>query len=176
MRSANLVTTALIAWLSLTPAFAEIRDTGTAHYALHHEAQSSLSPEALWTRLIHPESWWSDAHTYSGKAINLSLDASAGGLWREDWDGGSVAHGVVLSALPPTLLRLNAPFGPLQGLGVTVIWTIEIKPRDGGSTVTFTEVATGSPASTLAPLAAAVDQVKTEAISRLVDQQPRPIP
>ncbi|MEM1432900.1 MAG: hypothetical protein AAGG11_02480 [Pseudomonadota bacterium] len=163
-----LLTGVLIA--ALTPAAtADISASGPAHYRLHHEARSTLTPEALWQRLVRPELWWSDAHTYSGTAGNLSLTPAAGGLWREDWSGGSVAHGTVLSALPPRLLRMNAPFGPLQGLGAVVIWSIEIKAADAGSTVVFTESATGAPGDQLDQLAVAVDQVKAEAIARLVD-------
>jgi len=148
---------------------ADVIASGTDHYTLQHEAASPLSPDALWARLIEPASWWSGEHTYSGDAAALSLKAEAGGLWREDWDGGSVEHGRVLAARPGEMLRLDAPFGPLQGMGVTVVWTIEIRPDDrGGSVVKFTETASGTSASRLDQVAPAVDAVKAEAMRRLV--------
>ncbi len=140
----------------------------SGHYTLRHEAVSSLPPGALWDRLVHPETWWSPAHSYSGDAANLSLDPRAGGLWKEEWDGGSVAHGEVLYVNPGEQLRLEAPFGPLQSMAVDVVWTITILPEGSGSKVIFDEVANGSDASNLDKVAGAVDGVKAEAMRRLV--------
>ncbi|WP_084397984.1 SRPBCC family protein [Henriciella aquimarina] len=149
------------------PAGAEIVAASPSHYTLKHEAMSTLSPEDMWERLIQPETWWSPDHTWSGDAANLSLDPQAGGLWQEAWEGSSVAHGTVLTVMEGKMLRLDAPFGPLQGMGVTVIWTITIKPDGNGSHVTFEEVANGAQASALDQIAPAVDAVKQEAITRL---------
>lgn len=149
-------------------AVADVEATSSTHYVLHHEASSPLEPDALWDRLIEPASWWHPDHTYSGDARNLSLEATAGGLWLETWDGGSVAHGEVLLAREGEMLRMNAPFGPLQGIGAYTIWTISITAVDGGSLVTFDEVASAPPGNDMEQLAGAVDYVKTEAIARLV--------
>lgn len=149
-------------------AAAEVVSSSTTHYVLRHEATSARSPEALWERLVAPASWWHPDHTYSGDAANLSLDAKAGGLWLEDWAGGSVAHGEVLLVQRGEVLRMAAPFGPLQGVGAYTVWTITISAADEGSRVVFDEVSTGPATANLAELAGAVDYVKTEAISRLV--------
>lgn len=146
---------------------ADVVEASGDHYVLKHEGRSSLSPADLWARLIKPESWWHPDHSYSGDAANLSLEPVAGGLWREEWQGGSVLHGEVLNAVPGQLLRLNAPFGPLQGMGVSVVWTISIKADGDGSLVTFDEIANGTTASKLDALAPAVDGVKSEAMRRL---------
>ncbi|KCZ92722.1 SRPBCC family protein [Hyphomonas johnsonii] len=150
-----------------TTAQADVVAAAPDHYVLRHEATSSLAPAAMWQRLVHPETWWSPDHSYSGDAANLALAPVAGGLWTETWDGGSVAHGQVLTVLEGELLRLDAPFGPLQALGVTVVWTITIAPDGDGSKVTFDEVANGTAASGLADLAPAVDAVKAQAMARL---------
>lgn len=156
-------------------ASAEVLTSGPDHYELRHEAHSSLAPDVLWDRLTRPEDWWHPDHTYSGDARNLSLDAQAGGLWREDWDGGSVAHGAVLLVKEGEQLRLDAPFGPLQALGVSVVWTITLTPLEGGKTrVVFEERASGTDASGLNALAPAVDFVKQQAISRLVAPETGP--
>lgn len=154
--------------LALTTAQAEVILATPDHFTLKQEAVSSLNPEELWQRLIEPAIWWHPDHTYSGDAANLSLDANAGGIWREEWRDGSVVHGNVLLVLENKQLRLNAPFGPLQELGVNVVWTITIAPDPNGSKVTFDEVANGTANSKLDALAPAVDFVKTEAINRLV--------
>ncbi len=166
----RILLTSFIFMLFGAPAMAEISSATPDHYTLHHEGTSPLAPDALWARLIKPAQWWHPDHTYSGDADNLSLKAKAGGQWREDWDAGSTSHGVVLMVENEKTLRLDAPFGPLQAMGVTVIWTISLAPNEetGGTDVTFTEIANGSPASKLDEIAPAVDFVKTEAMQRLI--------
>ena len=153
---------------SVSSVQADITKANPDHYTLRHEATSSMAPDVLWQRLIKPATWWHPEHSYSGDAANLSLDARAGGLWREDWAGGSVAHGEVLYVKDGEQLRLNAPFGPLQERAVTVVWTITITPEGEGSKVVFDEVANGTSESGLDALAPAVNFVKGEAIKRLV--------
>lgn len=153
--------------MAAMPAAAEITASAPDHYTLHHEAVSALSPEDMWDRLLQPDIWWHPDHSWSGDAANLSLTPEAGGLWREDWDGGSVSHGVVLGVIEGKSLTLDAPFGPLQSMAVNVVWTISIEAEAGGSRVIFDETANGSSASGLDQIATAVDGVKAEAIRRL---------
>ena len=153
-------------------AHAEIVSSSADHYVLKHEARSTLPPDKLWARLIKPAEWWHPSHTYSGDSANLSLELEAGGIWREDWDGGSVLHGTVLLIKNGELLRLDAPFGPLQAMAVKTTWTISIKADGEGSLVTFDEISNGTEISKLDELAKAVDFVKGEAIARLVAKVP----
>jgi len=150
------------------PVNAAIVASSETYFVLRHEATSELTPEQLWQRLIKPSSWWHPEHTYSGKAENLQLTAEAGGTWREVWDTGSVTHGEVIMVQQGKVLRLNAPFGPLQGLGAYVVWTITVEAEGEGTRVIFDEVASGPPTAKLNELAKAVDGVKGEAIERLV--------
>jgi len=164
----RLLATLLSAFLALTTAHADIVESSDAHYVLKHEATSTLAPDALWRRLVDPASWWHPDHTYSGDPGNLSLDVRAGGLWLERWDGGSMVHGSILYLDNGKSMRLYAPFGPLQGLGVYTVWTITISADGSGSKVVFDEISHGAPSADLDELAKAVDFVKSEAISRLV--------
>lgn len=148
---------------------AEVMAATPDHFTLKLEAQSELSPGEVWTRLIEPSDWWLPDHSFSGDSNNLFLDPQAGGLWREEWESGSVWHGTVLQAQPEKTLVLSAPFGPLQGLAVTSIWTITLSSTDsGGTLVTFDHVTNGTAASNLDALAPAVDFVKSEALKSLV--------
>jgi uncharacterized protein YndB with AHSA1/START domain len=153
--------------LALT-AQAEVITAAPDHFTLKLEAESALPPAQVWTRLIDPADWWRADHTYSGDSNNLRLDPQAGGLWREDWPEGSVWHGTVLQAHPEKSLTLSAPFGPLQGLAVTSIWTITLTPSEtGGTHLRFDHVTNGTEASNLQDLAAAVDGVKAAALQSL---------
>jgi len=154
------------------PASADVLIAEPDQYHLVHKAHSKLSPAKLWARLVEPAIWWQANHTYSGDSANLSLDLRAGGLWQEKWstaDGEhSIAHGQLLAVMPHKQLRLNAPFGPLQALPVTVIWTITLTPaEDGGTNIQFDERATGTSSTGLDKLAPAVDYVKAEAMKSL---------
>lgn len=165
----TVLATAMLLGVTAAPfAQGEVLERGSTHYVLRQSGYSALAPAALWERLVHPARWWNPAHTYSGDARNLSLQPDAGGLWREDWDGGAVAHGSVLLWQPPHTLRLAAPFGPLQGLGVHAVWTITITAQGDGSQVSFDETASGPPGANFKQLATAVDGVKTEALRRLL--------
>lgn len=168
----NALSRYLIVSLALLPftATAEVVSSSEQHFVLRHTAESERSAEEMWRRLLAPASWWHPEHTYSGDAGNLSLDARAGGLWKEEWSGGSVLHGRVLTVESGRLLRMEAPFGPLQALGAYTVWTITIEADGAGSIVTFDEVSSGPPTADMAQTAIAVDFVKGEAISRLVGE------
>lgn len=148
---------------------AEVLDSTPGQYRLRQEGFSELPPDQLWQRLLAPGKWWSSAHTYSGDAGNLSLDATVGGYWKEAWEGGAVAHGRVILLQAPRTLRLEAPFGPLQGVGAYVVWTITLEPAEAGNgtRVLFDETAVAPVGARLDTLAPAVDAVKTEAMRRL---------
>ncbi|MCR9271276.1 MAG: SRPBCC family protein [Hyphomonadaceae bacterium] len=158
-----------LALISMTGAgMAEVVTASPDHFTLKLEAETELAPNEVWARLIVPSEWWQSDHTYSGDAKNLSLDVQAGGLWREDWDGGSVWHGTVIQAHENKSLILSAPFGPLQGLAVTSVWTITLTPHEaGGTKITFDHVTNGTDASGLDQMAPAVDFVKGAALASL---------
>ena len=164
---ALLVCTSLLA----APGQAEVVSTSGNHFALRHEGITALTGEEAWQRLVRPASWWDARHTYSGDAANLSLDLDVGGLWREDWDGGSVAHGRILFIDEGRALRLEAPFGPLQGIGAYVVWTITLEAVDEGTRIVFEESAIGPPVTDYEELARAVDFVKSEAMRALTAAQ-----
>lgn len=169
----SLLAAAFFVPMGLTSnAFADVITATPDHFTLKLEADTELAPDALWARLIEPSEWWLPDHTYSADSNNLSLDPQAGGLWREDWDGRSVWHGTVIQAHPEKSLVLSAPFGPLQGLAVTSIWTITLAPNeDGGTHITFDHVTNGTASSQLDALAPAVDFVKGEALNNLARPQ-----
>ena len=58
--------------------------------------------------------WWSDDHTYSGKAANLSIDAA--GCFCEKLPGGFVRHMSVVYS-DAGALKMFGGLGPLQTTG-----------------------------------------------------------
>lgn len=132
------------------------------------KADVALSREAAWKRLLNIGSWWSDAHTYSGKARNITVEAKAGGCWCETWAGGQVEHGRVVLLMDGQMARFDTALGPLQEIGVTgaMTFTLSDSGRPGVITLTLDYKVAGSSESSLDDIAAVVDQVITEQVKR----------
>lgn len=150
-------------------ASAEVTGKAPDGMTIHIVVEAKMDRDAMWARLVDPSLWWNPAHSYSGEAKSLSLDAQAGGCWCEMWNGGEVEHGRVIMVMPKETLRLDAPLGPLQALGVqaTLTFTLEDGKAAGATKLTVDYHVSGSSLSGLDQLAAPVDGVLTEQVTRL---------
>ena len=147
----------LAAVLAVAPLHAEITQSGASGFVSNHAGTVEASPDAVWQAILQLPVWWSDAHTYSGKAANLVLEPRAGGCWCESWDGGSVQHARVVLVMNGRLLRLHGGLGPLQDLPVEGVLNIATGVRDGQTQLRM-HYRVGGPAElALDKLAAAVD-------------------
>jgi hypothetical protein len=166
-RRAAVLTVAVLA--AAGGAEAEVKAAAPDGMTLEIVAESALSREAMWTRLLDIGSWWSDAHTYSGVAANLRLDAIPGGCWCELWRGAEVQHGEVLLVMPRESIRFRAELGPLQELGVSgaLTFAFEGAAAPAATKVRLTYRVSGSSLSGLDKLAPVVDQVLAEQVARL---------
>jgi hypothetical protein len=133
-------TPAVIAALLLGgAAHAEVVDTGPQGFRLKSVLQVKAPPARVYQAIGEIGRWWDGAHTYSGRAENLSLSLTAGGCWCEAIPGGGVRHGEVLLALPEQgMIRIDAPLGPLQDEGVSTALFFHMVPKDGGTELTVT--------------------------------------
>jgi uncharacterized protein YndB with AHSA1/START domain len=155
--------------VSITPASADVRTATARAFSLSTtrmvKAPQSVAYETLVTRL---PAWWDPAHTWSGKAANLVLDARAGGCFCESLpSGGSVQHAQVIFMQPPDALRLRGSLGPLQELAAVGILTFTFKPADQGTAITLTYSVGGELPDDQGKLAKLVDQVLTLQLERL---------
>jgi hypothetical protein len=133
-------------------------------FQLHVTANAA----SAYAAVTHPEKWWNGAHSYSGDAANMTLEAVAGGCWCEKLPaGGSVQHMRVLAAIPGKLLRLSGGLGPLQEQPVTGVmnWTFKDDPA-GGSVIDFKYRLAGS-ANLPGDWPQAVNGVLAEQVQRL---------
>jgi hypothetical protein len=153
-----------------TTASAEVVSTSATGFQLRSSAVLENTTQAeAWAALGRWGEWWSPSHTYSGSSSNLSLAVEAGGCLCEIWDGGQVEHGRVLLAWPDQgLLRIDAPFGPLQAQPVTAILTYTIRPRDAGGVEVIQTFVVGGGDETTAALAPLVDGVMAGGFERLL--------
>ena len=159
----------LAAALSLAAgaASAEVTNRSDAGFSLSYERVVAASDEAILAAIARPAAWWSDSHTYSGSASNISVDLRPGGCWCEALPGGGVKHAEAVLVWPEQrMVRFDAPFGPLQSIGADAVLTMTwAEAADGPArTLKWSFVVTGPGAGAMAE---AIDGVMSEQFGRL---------
>ncbi len=149
-------------------ALADVKASAPDGMTIQIKAEVALDRDDAWARLLDIGSWWSGAHSYSGNSHNVSVDAVAGGCWCELWSGGEVEHGRVVYVAPLETIRFSTALGPLQDLGVSgaMTFTLSNGSSAGKTAITLDYKVTGSSLSGLDKLAAPVNQVLTEQVTR----------
>ena len=74
---------ALFAFAATTPA--AVTQLAANGFLIRHEVTVNAPPGKVYDAIVNVGVWWNPAHTYSGDAANLSIDARAGGCFM---DGG----------------------------------------------------------------------------------------
>jgi uncharacterized protein YndB with AHSA1/START domain len=152
-----------------TTALAEVRDAGPGGFSLVHEVTIAAPRKTLWhTAVEEVGRWWSNDHTISGNAANMSIDARPQGCFCESiGDHAGVVHLTVTFVNPEVLLRLTGGLGPLGLMGVNGNMTWEFFDVDQGTRVKFSYVVGGYRPGGLDSIALPVDYVIGEALLRL---------
>jgi uncharacterized protein YndB with AHSA1/START domain len=154
--------------LACAAARAEVSEASASGFTITYAMVVDSDPQKVYQAFTQLPKWWNSAHTWSGQASNLSLDAQAGGCWCERWgDGASAVHGRVLMALPGSALRLQAGLGPLQEIPNAGVLTFGTARRDGATRLRVTYRVAGAPEANFDKLAPAVDGVIGEQVKRL---------
>ena len=151
-----------------TAARAEVVDVQASGFEVRQTAHIAAPPAQVYAALGQVGRWWSNEHSFSGDAANLSLEPKAGGCFCETLkDGGWAAHMRVIYAQPGQALRLEGAIGPLQTLGATghLIWTLTAK--DGGADLVQTYDVGGYAKGGFNGWATPVDGVLTAQLARL---------
>lgn len=150
-------------------AAAEVSNRSENGFTLSYERAVTAPDAAILAAIGRPAVWWSDAHTYSGSASNITLDLRPGGCWCEALPGGGVKHAEAVLVWPERrMVRFDAPFGPLQSIGADAVLTMTwAEAPDGtGRRLKWTFVVSGPGAGAMAD---AIDAVITEQFGRLAD-------
>jgi uncharacterized protein YndB with AHSA1/START domain len=151
------------------PASADVLDAAPGGFSLRITADVRADRRAVFTALADKiGSWWDPAHTYSGNAGNLSLDARAGGCFCEKLpDGGSVQHMTIVWTDGAGMLRMTGGLGPLQGLAVAGSMTWTLTETNGTTAIALVYTVGGYSKTGLEPLAKPVDAVLAGQVQRL---------
>lgn len=116
-------------------ALAEVKTAAEGRLVLENTVVIDAPPAKVYAALCKVGDWWDSAHTYSGKASNMTVELKAGSCWCETIPGGgSIKHGEVVLAWPEKFVRLEAPLGPMQDMGVATALTYTLEPAEGGKT------------------------------------------
>jgi uncharacterized protein YndB with AHSA1/START domain len=160
----------LVAALSLVAgaALAETSAVSPSGFLVTHRHEVKATPQQVYEAIARIGQWWSEVHTYSGHAANLTLNLDAGGCFCEKWDGNAVQHAQVISARRGALVRLQGGLGPLQPLPVSAILTFAMAASGDKTQLTVTYSVAGNADAALDKLAGPVDSVIGEATDRLV--------
>jgi hypothetical protein len=159
----------LIAVLAGAPtmAAAEVVASSDLGFEIRHVAEIDAPPDKVRAAALEIGRWWSDAHTYSGKASNLSIDAS--GCFCERLPEGFVRHMTIVYSAPDAL-RMFGGLGPLQTEGASghLGLQFESAAAPGRTRLTLSYVVGGYARGGLAARwASPVDQVLGQQVARL---------
>lgn len=154
------------------PAHSAVTDSSEAGFAVGNSVAIAADGATVYRLLIEPARRWHGAHSYSGDAANLTLEARAGGCFCETLrvraeQPGSVEHGRVIYVAPGERLRISGALGPLQAEAATGTLSFDIVPAAKGVRVTMSYVVGGYIRMGAAKMAPLVDQVMTEQLARL---------
>lgn len=157
----------IVALAAAAPASADVVASSPNGFHLRHSATLETGADAAYRRFTDIGAWWSDSHSYSGKAANMTMDAKAGGCFCEALpSGGSVEHMRVAFADPGKRIVLTGSLGPL--LSLATVGAMDVRySQDGARTLVTVDYrvagfATGG-AEELAPI---VDDVIGEQVRR----------
>jgi hypothetical protein len=165
MRTAIL---AAVATLALAGAArAEVTDSSAQGFQSRHLVTIDAPPDRVYQALTQEIGrWWNDAHSWSGKAANLSIDLK-GGCFCETLPKGFARHATVVYADGATL-RLAGALGPLTLTGATGHLSFSTKAVNDKTELTVTYDVGGYARDGLAATwAGPVDTVIGEQVGRL---------
>jgi hypothetical protein len=142
---------------------------GPPGFIVRIELPVAAAPERVFDRFLQIGRWWSDEHTYSGRATNMRLDNRIGGCFCETLPGGGfVRHMEVVYSAPGKALRLAGALGPLQEMGASGLMSVQFRAEGAATRLVMTYIVSGfAPGAGYSEVASAVDGVMTEQLSRL---------
>ncbi len=158
-----------IALLLAELASADVLDARSDGFTVSQSALINASRHDVYrAAVVDIGEWWSDAHTMSGDASNMYIEARPQGCFCEALgDNGGVVHMTVSFVNPSVILRLSGGLGPLGLMGVYGNMTWEFDDSDEGTLVTWKYAVGGYLPQGLEQIAPAVDSVLTSQLNSL---------
>lgn len=150
------------------PASAEVVDAQDNGFSIRIAVDVTAAPASVFTVLTgQVGAWWSSAHSFSGDAANLSIEAKPGGCFCEKLPNGGVRHMTVTHVMAPGTLILNGGLGPLGSMAVAGAMEWSLEAQGTGTRLQLVYNVSGYAPGGLKGLAAPVDGVLAEQVKRL---------
>ena len=157
----------LAAILIATPAAAGVVSSDAHAFEVSESVNLVVPVAQAYAAFGRLGAWWSDDHTYSGKAANLRLALQPGGCFCEtNPKGGGVEHMRVAVVQPNERIVMTGSLGPLLFEGTAGVMDVQFERIAGGSRVTMTYRAAGFAKGNADKLAPIVDSVLAEQMKR----------
>ncbi len=146
---------------------AEVTDKSAAGFEVVEKVTIDAPRAKVYAAMMTPGAWWSDKHTFSGDAKNLSIDMATG-CFCEKLPHGFARHLTVIYADGGSGLRLFGGLGPLQFTGAAGVLGFALKDNGAKTDLVLTYDVGGYEKGGLDDhLAAPVDMVLGEQAARL---------
>lgn len=148
---------------------ATVTDSDSNGFTVRHTVSIKAARQQVYRAAVQQvDRWWSDDHTVSGDASNMTIDAKALGCFCESLgDGGDVVHMTVTFVNPEVMIRFTGGLGPLGLMGIDGNMTWEFKSVGEITELTLNYAVGGYLAGGLDAIAPAVDSVLVEQMSHL---------
>lgn len=156
---------------------AEVMAQGDGGFVVREVVEVPAAVPDAWRTLVKPAAWWSDEHTFSGSAANLTLDPVTGGCFceklapaKEAGAGGApggVQHMRVVYVEPGRALRMTGALGPLQSEALLGTMTVTLKTAGRGTRILIEYVVGGYMRFKPEQIAPAVDRMLGQQLRNL---------
>ena len=149
------------------PAHAEVLSADARGFEVSNSVNLVAPVAQAYAAFARVGSWWSSAHTYSGKAANMRLVLQPGGCFCETIPkGGGVEHMRVSVVMPNERLVLTGSLGPVLYEAAAGVMDVKFERAAGGAKVTMNYRAAGFAKGDADKMAPLVDKVLAEQLTR----------
>ena len=151
-----------------SPAAAEIVSADAHGFEVSNGVNLVIPVNQAYAAFSRLGAWWSDEHTYSGKAANIQLMLRPGGCFCEaiPEGGGGVEHMRVSVVQPNERIVMSGALGPVLYEAATGVMDVKFERIAGGAKVTMSYRAAGFAKGNADKMAPIVDQVLAEQLKR----------
>ena len=149
------------------PASAEVVSAAAHGFEVSNTVNLVIPVAQAYTAFGRLSSWWSDEHTYSGKAANMQLVLRPGGCFCEAIPkGGGVEHMRVAVVQPNERIVMTGSLGPVLYEAASGVMDIKFERGAGGAKVTMNYRAAGFAKGDADKMAPLVDSVLADQMRR----------
>ena len=153
--------------LPAAPAAAEVVSADAHGFEVSNTVNIVIPVTQAYSAFSRLGTWWSDEHTYSGKAANIQLMLRPGGCFCEAIPtGGGVEHMRMSVVQPNERIVMSGALGPVLYEAATGVMDVKFERIAGGAKVTMNYRAAGFAKGDADKMAPIVDQVLAEQLKR----------